>query len=83
LIAEEPQDERYKPTFRLLNEQNLATAFSLAGTTVLDSGGMIDCTIRDRSAFGSRLKIASVIGTPDVFALVVGGGGEQHAVNVA
>ena len=55
----------------------------LTGKIVLESGGAIDCTIRDRSAFGARLKVASVIGIPDVFTLVVGMGDERHAVDVA
>jgi hypothetical protein len=55
----------------------------LPGKIVLDGGGAIDCTIRDRSGSGARLKVASVIGIPDVFTLVVGGADERHAVDVA
>ena len=55
----------------------------LPGKIVLDGGGAIDCMIRDRSAVGARLKVASVIGIPDMFTLVVGMGDERHAVGVA
>ncbi|NEU15058.1 PilZ domain-containing protein [Methylobacterium sp. BTF04] len=54
----------------------------LAGKIILDTGGVIDCTIRDRSGSGARLKVASVIGIPDTFTLAIGFD-EQHAVNVA
>ena len=53
----------------------------LTGKIVLDTGGVIDCTIRDRSNSGARLKVASVIGIPDKFALLIGTD-ERHAANV-
>jgi len=53
----------------------------LGGKIVLDNGGLIDCTIRNRSASGALLKVVSVIGIPDTFALVIGSD-ERHDVNV-
>ena len=50
----------------------------LAGKIVLDSGGVIDCTIRDRSASGARLKVPSIVGIPDRFVLSIGSGGERQ-----
>jgi hypothetical protein len=51
------------------------------GKIVLDTGGVIDCTIRDRSSSGARLKVATVIGIPDKFALLIGPD-EKHSVDV-
>ena len=50
----------------------------MAGKIVLDSGGVIDCTIRDRSASGARLKVVSVVGIPDRFVLSIGAGTERY-----
>jgi hypothetical protein len=54
----------------------------LAGKIILDTGGVIDCTIRNRSHSGARLKVASVIGIPAKFVLAIGSD-ERHAVDVA
>ena len=51
------------------------------GKIILDTGGLIDCTIRNRSASGALIKVASVVGIPDAFALVIGSDG-PHAVDV-
>src|SRR4051794_13318826 len=39
---------------------------------MLDGGGVIDCTVRDRSLTGARLKVVSVVGIPDRFGLLIG-----------
>jgi hypothetical protein len=54
----------------------------LPGKIVLDGGGVIDCTVRDRSTSGARLRVVSVIGIPEQFALVIGAD-ERHHVEVA
>jgi hypothetical protein len=52
------------------------------GKIILDTGGLIDCTIRNRSASGALIKVASEIGIPDTFALIIGSD-EPHTVDVA
>jgi hypothetical protein len=49
---------------------------------VLDTGGVIDCTICDRSSAGARIKVASVISVPDKFTLLIGSD-ERHPVDVS
>jgi PilZ domain len=41
-----------------------------AGTITFDGGG-IDCTVRNRSSQGAALDVASPLGIPEVFTLVV------------
>jgi hypothetical protein len=43
----------------------------LAGKVMLPGGGVIDCTVRDRSECGARIKVQSVIGIPDRFQLLI------------
>ena len=50
---------------------------------MLTSGGVIDCVLRNRSANGARLKVASVIGIPDRFKLIIEPAGERRLVRVA
>jgi hypothetical protein len=42
--------------------------------TFNDGRSTIDCTVRDLSDGGAKLRVASVIGVPDHFRLVVTGG---------
>jgi hypothetical protein len=44
----------------------------LAAKVMLNGGGVIDCTVRDRSPAGARLKVVSVVGIPDRFDLLIG-----------
>jgi hypothetical protein len=55
----------------------------LAGKVVLPGGGVIDCTLRDRSEGGARIKVQSVIGIPDEFRLLVEPTGELVQAKVA
>jgi hypothetical protein len=41
------------------------------GTLAFGGGGGIDCTVRNISSSGARLDIASPIGLPPTFALVI------------
>lgn len=41
-----------------------------AGTIAFDGGG-IDCTVRNRSESGAALDVASPLGIPEVFLLMV------------
>ena len=66
-------DKRSAPRMRTL----------LLGKILLEGGGVIDCTLRNRSATGARLKIASVVGVPDRFTLVIEPAGERRPVQVA
>ena len=50
---------------------------------MLPGGGTIDCTLRNRSDYGARLAVASVIGIPDAFTLRIEPAGETLAVEVA
>lgn len=44
------------------------------GTIVLNEGNStIDCTVRNLSETGARLKVASIIGIPDNFRLIISG----------
>ena len=45
-----------------------------SGKIVFNGGAsVIDCTIRDRSPTGAKLRVASVVGIPDRFTLDAGG----------
>jgi hypothetical protein len=55
----------------------------LAGKVLLPGGGVIDCTLRDRSEGGARIKVQSVIGIPDEFRLLVEPTGEMVQAKVA
>ncbi|MHB2209735.1 PilZ domain-containing protein [Methylobacterium sp. CM6257] len=55
----------------------------LAGKVLLPGGGVIDCTLRDRSESGARIKVQSVIGIPDEFRLLVEPTGETVQAKVA
>jgi len=54
-----------------------------AGTIAFSQGGGISCTVRDFSACGACLEVASPIGIPDDFTLVIGNHHIQHACHVA
>ena len=41
------------------------------GTLALSSGGGLDCTVRNLSQNGARIEIASPVGVPEVFTLVI------------
>jgi hypothetical protein len=41
------------------------------GTLAFDGGGSVDCMVRNVSSNGARLDIASPIGLPDDFTLVI------------
>jgi len=41
------------------------------GTLALSSGGGLDCTVRNISQPGARIDIASPVGVPEVFTLVI------------
>lgn len=55
----------------------------LAGKVVLPGGGVIDCTLRDRSDGGARIRVQSVVGIPDEFQLLVEPTGEMVQAKVA
>ncbi|MGU3362121.1 PilZ domain-containing protein [Methylobacterium sp. M6A4_1b] len=55
----------------------------LAGKIALHGGGVIDCTLRNRSPSGARLQVASVVGIPDRFTLLLEPQGARHPVRVA
>jgi hypothetical protein len=40
---------------------------------ILSPGTVLDCTVRDISATSARLKIASPVGIPDTFDLIIPG----------
>ncbi|MET3411145.1 PilZ domain-containing protein [Methylobacterium sp. 1030] len=54
----------------------------LEGHIELTGGGVIDCTIRNMSDGGARLKVVSVIGVPDAFVLAYGVGGRRRPARV-
>jgi hypothetical protein len=41
------------------------------GTLAFDGGGGVDCMVRNVSSHGARLDVASPIGLPDNFTLVI------------
>ncbi|WP_245436098.1 PilZ domain-containing protein [Methylobacterium sp. V23] len=55
----------------------------LAGKIALHGGGVIDCTLRNRSPSGARLRVASVVGIPDRFTLLLEMQGERRPARVA
>ena len=54
----------------------------LAAKVMLDGGGVIDCTVRDQSPMGARLKVVSVAGIPDRFGLLIGRDGQPQPAEV-
>ena len=58
-------DTRRDPRHRVLK----------AGTIEFNGGGGIDCTVRNLSATGAALEVASQTGVPAEFSLVVPGDG--------
>jgi len=41
------------------------------GTVAFSGGGGLDCTVRNISQTGARIDIASPVGVPEVFTLVI------------
>jgi hypothetical protein len=41
------------------------------GTLTFSSGGGLDCTVRNISQTGARIDVASPVGVPEVFTLVI------------
>jgi hypothetical protein len=41
------------------------------GTLAFNGGGAMDCTVRNLSQTGARIEIASPVGVPEVFTLVI------------
>ena len=41
------------------------------GTLAFSGGGGLDCTVRNLSATGARIDIASPVGLPEAFTLVI------------
>jgi len=62
------QDRRIAPRHRVLK----------AGSIEFGGGAAIDCTIRNLSATGAALDVASPIGIPDSFDLVIAREADAH-----
>jgi PilZ domain len=52
------------------------------GTISFNRGGGIDCTVRNLSPSGASLDVASLVGIPDEFILIIGGDHDQHPCRV-
>lgn len=48
-----------------------------------DGASIIDCTLRDISPGGARLQVASTVGVPERFTLLIVADGGRHACRVA
>ncbi|WP_243929002.1 hypothetical protein [Methylobacterium sp. J-076] len=68
-----PEDRRFETRFRKVLQ---------AGKILLPSGGILDCRLRNRSANGALLELASLIGVPDQFILRVPSTDEMFGVQV-
>ena len=53
------------------------------GTILLSRGGVIDCTIRNLSSAGASLEVATPVGIPDDFILLIKPDPIQHPCHVA
>ena len=53
------------------------------GTILLNRGGVIDCTVRNLSTTGACLEVASQLGIPDDFILMIKDDHDQHPCHVA
>ena len=53
-----------------------------AGTITFNHGAGIDCTVRNLSSAGACLDVASPLGIPDDFILVIGSEQVQHPCHV-
>jgi hypothetical protein len=54
-----------------------------AGKITLPGGGVIDCTVRNRSENGAALDVTSPIGIPETFVLVIEADHAQMQCRVA
>jgi hypothetical protein len=54
----------------------------LKSGTIEFNGGAIDCTVRNVSETGAALDVASPIGIPDHFKLVIPSDGQQRSCRV-
>ncbi|MBS0530970.1 MAG: PilZ domain-containing protein [Proteobacteria bacterium] len=54
----------------------------LKAGTIEFHGGAIDCTIRNRSGGGAALDVASPMGIPDQFILIVPADRKRHLCHV-
>lgn len=52
-------------------EKRAANRQRVKGGTILLAGGGVDCTIRNLSATGAMLNVATPVGLPDDFTLLV------------
>ncbi|CAL78693.1 conserved hypothetical protein [Bradyrhizobium sp. ORS 278] len=57
----ETTDKRIAPRHRVLKQGRLA----------FDSGGVVDCTVRNMSETGARLEVVSPLGVPKSFTLMI------------
>ena len=56
-----------------MNEKRVASRHRVLkhGTLAFDGGGAVDCMVRNVSSNGARLDVASPIGLPEDFTLVI------------
>lgn len=54
----------------------------LEGHIELSGGGAIDCTVRNLSGSGARLRVVSVVGIPEEFVLSFGAEAERRPVKI-
>jgi PilZ domain len=60
-ITGDTGNKRIAPRHRVLKQGRLA----------FDSGGSVDCTVRNLSDTGARLEVVTPVGLPETFTLVI------------
>lgn len=60
-MNEAENEKRQAPRHRVLKQGRLA----------FDSGGSVDCTVRNLSDTGARIEVFNPVGLPEIFTLVI------------
>ena len=69
--------------FQMNEKRNSRRGRTFKGGTISFNGGGIDCTVRNLSAAGACLEVASPLGIPDTFILLTKPDRIQHPCRVA
>jgi hypothetical protein len=65
-----------------MEKRNASRHRVLKGGTILFGGGGVSCTIRNLSTTGAMLNVATPVGLPDQFTLLVQKTAEQQSCRV-
>jgi hypothetical protein len=66
----------------MAEKRNTSRQRVLKAGTIEFGGGAIDCTVRNFSVSGAALDVASPVGIPDKFSLVLQADGSRHSCTI-